>query len=158
MLLGSILVELNVRISRSSTTFISINLDSRLNSCAKYIVPMPTKSYINDSYSYLQAAVESPWDTYLVQLVRIQEVHNASNSMLDGSSDNVCQTSQRFFMEISQMERQVQELGTTLHQESCLQGMTTRHNLILTRNLTSNSASSDVFPHATSVCVQIRHR
>jgi hypothetical protein len=75
--------------------------------------------------------MESSWDTYLVQLVRIQEVYNASNSMLDGSLDNECQTSQRIFMEISRVERQVQELGATLHQESPLQGMTTRHALIL---------------------------
>lgn len=158
MLLGSILVELNVSISGSYTTFLSVNLDFRLNSCAKYTVPMPTKPYINDSCSYLQAAMESPWDTYLVQLVRIQEIYNSSNSILDGSSNNKCQTSQRFFMETSQVERQVQELGTTLRQESSLQGMTTRHTLILTRNLTSNSAPSDVFSHATSVCVQIRRR
>ncbi|CAJ0548655.1 Ff.00g022680.m01.CDS01 [Fusarium sp. VM40] len=96
-------------------------LNSTLNSCAKYTVPMPTKPYINDSCSYLQAAMESPWDTYLVQLVRIQEIYNSSNSILDGSSNNKCQTSQRFFMETSQVERQVQELGTTLRQESSLQ-------------------------------------
>jgi hypothetical protein len=102
--------------------------------------------------------MESPWDTYLVQLVRIQEIYNASNSMFDGSSDNECQTSQRFFMEISRVEREVQELGATLHQEPRLQGMTTRHALILARYLTSNSAPSDVFPHATSVSVQNRYR
>lgn len=139
-------------------TAIRVNLEFRLNICAKHILPMPVKTNINDCCSHLQAAMESPWDTYLVQLVRIQEIYNASNSMLDGSSDNECQTSQRFFMETSQVERQVQELGTTLRQESPLQGMTTRHTLILTRNLTSNSAPSDVFSHATSVCVQIRRR
>jgi hypothetical protein len=102
--------------------------------------------------------MESPWDTYLVQLVRIQEIYNASNSMFDGSSDNECQTSQRFFMEISRVEREVQELGATLHQEPCQQGMTTRHALILARYLTRNSALSNVFPHATSVSVQNRYR
>jgi hypothetical protein len=131
VLLRSLLVEFNVSISISVTTVIKVNLEFRLNICAKHIVPMPVKSYINDSCSYLQAAMESSWDTYLVQLVRIQEVYNASNSMLDGSLDNECQTSQRIFMEISRVERQVQELGATLHQESSLQGMTTRHALIL---------------------------
>jgi hypothetical protein len=67
--------------------------------------------------------MESPWDIYLVQLVRIPEIYNASNSMLNGSLDNECQASQRFSMETSRVERHVQELGTTLHQESRLQGI-----------------------------------
>lgn len=66
---------------------------------------MPVKPYINDSCSYLQAAIETPWDTYLVQLVRVQEIYNASNSTLDRSSDSECQTSQQMFMEISRVER-----------------------------------------------------
>lgn len=70
--------------------------------------------------------MESPWDTYLVQLVRVQEIYNASNSTLDRSSDSECQTSQQMFMEILRVERQAQELGATLHQEPRLQGTTAR--------------------------------
>ncbi|KAK2484678.1 hypothetical protein H9L39_02658 [Fusarium oxysporum f. sp. albedinis] len=97
-------------------------LNSLLRICVKDIVPMPSRPSINNSCSILEAGLESPWDTYLVQLVRIQLVASSISATLYQDLDrNEAQISHTLFMATSHVERQVQDLGATLHQGSRLQ-------------------------------------
>jgi hypothetical protein len=86
---------------------------------------MISKSYINENCAFLEAEMESPWDTYLVQLVRIQQLaSDVDATIYQDSSSGEPQTSHFLLTATSNMERQVQELGTTLHQQPRLQGKT----------------------------------
>ncbi|KAK7587685.1 hypothetical protein V3481_010382 [Fusarium oxysporum f. sp. vasinfectum] len=97
-------------------------LNSLLRICVKDIVPMPSRPSINNSCSIFEAGLESPWDTYLVQLVRIQLVASSISATLYQDLDrNEAQISHTLFMATSHVERQVQDLGATLHQGSRLQ-------------------------------------
>lgn len=87
---------------------------------------MPSRPSINNSCSVLEAGLESPWDTYLTQLVRIQLVASSiSATLYQDLERNEAQISHTLFMATSHVERQVQDLGATLHQGSRLQGSTT---------------------------------
>ncbi|EWG41655.1 hypothetical protein FVEG_03728 [Fusarium verticillioides 7600] len=97
-------------------------LNSLLRICVKDIVPMPSRPSINNSCSILEAGLESPWDTYLVQLVKIQLVASSiSATLYQDLERNEAQISHTLFMATSHVERQVQDLGATLHQGSRLQ-------------------------------------
>ncbi|KAI1062296.1 hypothetical protein LB506_006265 [Fusarium annulatum] len=97
-------------------------LNSLLRICVKDFVPMPSRPSINNSCSVLEAGLESPWDTYLTQLVRIQLVASSiSATLYQDLERNEAQISHTLFMATSHVERQVQDLGATLHQGSRLQ-------------------------------------
>ncbi|KLP01118.1 related to cercosporin resistance protein [Fusarium fujikuroi] len=97
-------------------------LNSLLRICVKDIVPMPSRPSINNNCSVLEAGLESPWDTYLTQLVRIQLVASSiSATLYQDLERNEAQISHTLFMATSHVERQVQDLGATLHQGSRLQ-------------------------------------
>lgn len=81
--------------------------------------------FVDESCSFLETKGESPWDTYLVQLVRIQQMASViDRSLYSISASDEVKASQELFISISSIEQQAQELGTILHQESQLQGET----------------------------------
>ncbi|KAF4414821.1 hypothetical protein F53441_14693 [Fusarium austroafricanum] len=101
-------------------------LNSLLRICVKDFVVMPLRPSINNCCSFLELGMESPWDTYLVQLVRIQQVAGTINATLyEDLEREEAHISHTLFMATSHVERQVQDLGATLHQDSRLQASLT---------------------------------
>ena len=99
----------------------------RLRTCVRDLIAMPSRPSISDSCSLLEAGMQSPWDTYLVQLVRIQQLASTIDATLyQDLRKSETQVSHALLMATSHLEHEIQNLGVTLHQEAQLQGRITQ--------------------------------
>ncbi|KAF5005057.1 hypothetical protein FDECE_8473 [Fusarium decemcellulare] len=99
-------------------------LSSILSMCVRNVKAMPWRPAISESCLVLQRETQFATDSYLIELVRIQQVASTINATLYNDLDNTeTNISSTMLMAVSHLEKEIQELGASLAQGLPQQGL-----------------------------------